>query len=169
MSKRGSGKRSPGFSVPPATAAGIKMEHVPYKGSAPALLDLVGGNINVMFDAYASSKPFINDNKIRLLAVTTAKRSALLPDVPTIAEQGLPGYEAYSWAALFAPAGTPKEVVAKINTDFNQVMRDPDVKQRLYVAGAEANPGTPEDLAKLLQAEMDKWAKVVKAANIKID
>ncbi|MFG5775477.1 tripartite tricarboxylate transporter substrate binding protein [Comamonas sp. J-3] len=149
--------------------AGTQLLHIPYKGSAPAMTDVLGGQVAMMFSDAPTAIPHIKTGKVRVLGVASPKRSALLPDVPTIAEQGLPGYEAYSWAALFAPAGTPKEVVAKINTDFNQVMRDPDVKQRLYVAGAEANPGTPEDLAKLLQAEMDKWAKVVKAANIKID
>ncbi|MDR2328319.1 MAG: tripartite tricarboxylate transporter substrate binding protein, partial [Comamonas sp.] len=97
------------------------------------------------------------------------KRSAIMPEVPTIAEQGLPGYEAYSWAALFAPAGTPKEIVAKVNADFNQVMRAQEVRQRLYVAGAEADPGTPEEMAQRLQSEIDKWARVVKAAQIRID
>ena len=149
--------------------AGTKLLHVPYKGSAPAMTDVLGGQVAMMFSDAPTAIPHIKTGKVRVLGVASPQRSALLPDVPTIAEQGLPGYEAYSWAALFAPAGTPKEVVAKINADFNQVMRDPDVKQRLYVAGAEANPGTPDDLAKLLQAEMDKWAKVVKAANIKID
>ncbi len=149
--------------------AGTKLLHVPYKGSAPAMTDVLGGQVAMMFSDAPTAIPHIRTGKVRVLGVASPQRSALLPDVPTIAEQGLPGYEAYSWAALFAPAGTPKDVVAKINADFNQVMRDPDVKQRLYVAGAEANPGTPDDLAKLLQAEMDKWAKVVKAANIKID
>ena len=149
--------------------AGTQLLHVPYKGSAPAMTDVLGGQVAMMFSDAPTAIPHIKTGKVRVLGVASPKRSALLPEVPTIAEQGLPGYEAYSWAALFAPAGTPKDVVAKINTDFNKVMRDPEVKQRLYVAGAEADPGSPEEMAQRLQAEMDKWAKVVKAANIKID
>lgn len=149
--------------------AGTKLLHIPYKGSAPAMTDVLGGQVSMMFSDAPTAIPHIKTGKVRVLGVASPKRSTLLPDVPTIAEQGVPGYEAYSWAALFAPAGTPKDVIAKINADFNKVMRDPDVKQRLYIAGAEADPGTPEQLAQLLQSEMDKWAKVVKAANIKVD
>ena len=148
--------------------AGTQLLHIPYKGSAPAMTDVLGGQVAMMFSDAPTAIPHIKTGKVRVLGVASPQRSALMPDVPTIAEQGLPGYEAYSWAALFAPAGTPPDVVAKINADFNKVMRDPEVKQRLYVAGAEADPGTPAQLAQRLQAEMDKWAKVVKAANIKI-
>ena len=148
--------------------AGTQLLHIPYKGSAPAMTDVLGGQVAMMFSDAPTAIPHIKTGKVRVLGVASPQRSALMPDVPTIAEQGLPGYEAYSWAALFAPAGTPPDVVAKINADFNKVMRDPEVKQRLYVAGAEADPGTPAQMAQRLQAEMDKWAKVVKAANIKI-
>ena len=148
--------------------AGTQLLHIPYKGSAPAMTDVLGGQVAMMFSDAPTAIPHIKTGKVRVLGVASPQRSALMPDVPTIAEQGLPGYEAYSWAALFAPAGTPPDVVAKINADFNKVMRDPEVRQRLYVAGAEADPGTPAQMAQRLQAEMDKWAKVVKAANIKI-
>ena len=148
--------------------AGTQLLHIPYKGSAPAMTDVLGGQVAMMFSDAPTAIPHIKTGKVRVLGVASPQRSALMPDVPTIAEQGLPGYEAYSWAALYAPAGTPPDVVAKINADFNKVMRDPEVKQRLYVAGAEADPGTPAQMAQRLQAEMDKWAKVVKAANIKI-
>ena len=148
--------------------AGTQLLHIPYKGSAPAMTDVLGGQVAMMFSDAPTAIPHIKTGKVRVLGVASPQRSALMPDVPTIAEQGLPGYEAYSWAALFAPAGTPPDVVAKINADFNKVMRDPEVKQRLYVAGAEADPSTPAQMAQRLQAEMDKWAKVVKAANIKI-
>ncbi len=149
--------------------AGTQLLHVPYKGSAPAMNDVLGGQVPMMFSDAPTAIPHIKTGRVRVLGVASQARSSLLPDVPTIAEQGVAGYEAYSWAALFAPAGTPKDVIAKINTDFNKVMRDPDVKQRLYVAGAEADPGTPAQMAQRLQAEIDKWAKVVKAANIKVD
>lgn len=149
--------------------AGTKLLHVPYKGSAPAMNDVLGGQVPMMFSDAPTAIPHIKSGRVRVLGVASSQRSSLLPDVPTIAEQGVPGYEAYSWSALFAPKGTPADVVAKINADFNKVMRDPEVKQRLYVAGAEADPGTPQQLADRLQAEMVKWAKVVKAGNIKVD
>lgn len=149
--------------------AGTHLLHIPYKGSAPAMNDVLGGQVPMMFADAPSCLQHIKTGRLRVLGVASPKRSSLLPQVPTIAEQGLPGYAAYSWAALFAPAGTPKEVIQKINTDFNTVMRDPEVKQRLYVAGAEAQPGTPEQMAAFLQDEITKWAKVVKEAHITID
>ncbi|MFG5776234.1 Bug family tripartite tricarboxylate transporter substrate binding protein [Comamonas sp. J-3] len=151
------------------TMAGIKMEHVPYKGSAPALLDLVGGNINVMFDAYASSKPFINDNKIRLLAVTTAKRSALLPDVPTVAESGLPGYEAMPWLGFVAPAGTPAAVVNKFHAELMEVLKEPAVQEKFQSLGLEIIGNTPAEFSEFIKKDIVKWAKVVKDSGAKAD
>ncbi len=151
------------------TMAGIKMEHVPYKGSAPALLDLVGGNINVMFDAYASSKPFINDNKIRLLAVTTAKRSKLLPNVPTVAESGLPGYEAMPWLGFVAPAGTPEPVVTKFHTQLMEVLKEPEVQEKFNSLGLEIIGNSPTEFADFIKKDIVKWAKVVKESGAKAD
>ena len=149
--------------------AGTQLQHIPYKGSAPAMTDLLGGQVQLMFADAPTALPQIRAGKVRALGVASAQRSALLPELPTIAEGGVPGYEAYSWAALVAPAGTPKDIVAKISTDLQRVMTQPDVKQRLYDAGAEAMPTSPEKLAQMLRSEIEKWAKVVKAANIKMD
>ena len=149
--------------------AGTQLQHIPYKGSAPAMTDLLGGQVQLMFADAPTALPQIRAGKVRALGVASAQRSALLPELPTIAEGGVPGYEAYSWAALVAPAGTPKDIVAKISTDLKRVMTQPDVKQRLYDAGAEAMPTSPEKLAQMLRSEIEKWAKVVKAANIKMD
>ena len=149
--------------------AGTKLQHIPYKGSAPAMTDLLGGQVQLMFADAPTALPQIRAGKVRALGVASAQRSALLPDLPTIAEGGLAGYEAYSWAALVAPAGTPPEIVAKISADLQRVMTQPDVKQRLYEAGAEAMPTSPERFAQMLRSEIDKWAKVVKAADIKMD
>lgn len=149
--------------------AGTQLQHIPYKGSAPAMTDLLGGQVQLMFADAPTALPQIRAGKVRALGVASAQRSALLPDLPTIAEGGVPGYEAYSWAALVAPAGTPKDIVAKISTDLQRVMTQPDVKQRLFDAGAEAMPTSPEKLAQMLHSEIEKWAKVVKAANIKMD
>ncbi|WP_287915293.1 tripartite tricarboxylate transporter substrate binding protein [Comamonas sp.] len=151
------------------TMAGTKMQHVPYKGSAPALVDLVSGNINVMFDAYASSKPFINSNKINLLAVTTAQRSKLLPDVPTVAESGLPGYEAMPWLGFVAPAKTPATVVNKFHAELSEVLKEPAVQEKFQSLGLEIIGNTPSEFAGFLQKDIVKWAKVVKDSGAKAD
>ena len=149
--------------------AGTKLLHVPYKGSAPAMTDLLGGQVQFMFSDAPTALPQIKAGKVRAIAVASAKRSALLPDVPTVAESGLPGYEAYSWAAFLAPAGTPKDVVQRLSADIGKALSDPQVKQRLYDAGAEAMPTTPEAFGKMLNTEIAKWTKVVRTANIKVD
>ena len=151
------------------TMAGVKMEHVPYKGSAPALLDLVGGNINVMFDAYASSKPFISDNKIRLLAVTTAQRSKLLPNVPTVAESGLPGYEAMPWLGFVAPANTPAPVVNKFHAELMEVLKEPAVQEKFQSLGLEIIGNNPTEFSEFIKKDIVKWAKVVKDSGAKAD
>lgn len=149
--------------------AGTSLLHVPYKGSAPAMTDLLGGQVQLMFSDAPTALQHIKSGKVRALGVASAQRSALLPEVPTIAESGLPGYEAYSWAGIVAPAGTPKETVARLSADIGKVLSQPDVKQRLYDAGAEAMPSTPEQFAQMLRTEIVKWGKVVKAANIQSD
>ena len=149
--------------------AGTKLLHVPYKGSAPAMTDLLGGQVQLMFSDAPTALQQIKAGKVRAIAVASARRSALLPDVPTVAESGLPGYEAYSWAAFVAPAGTPTDIVQRLSTDINKALNDPQVKQRLYDAGAEPAPSTPEAFAKMLHAEIEKWTKVVRTANIQID
>ena len=151
------------------TMAGAPMEHVPYKGSAPALMDLVGGNINVMFDAYASSKPFINDRKVRLLAVTTARRSKLLPDTPTVAESGLPGYEAMPWLGLVAPTGTPAPAVHKLHAMLQDVLKEQAIQEKFASLGLEIIGNTPEEFAAFLKKDIAKWGKVVKESGAKVD
>ncbi|MDN5517731.1 MAG: tripartite tricarboxylate transporter substrate binding protein [Pseudomonas sp.] len=151
------------------TMAGAPMEHVPYKGSAPALMDLVGGNINVMFDAYASSKPFINDRKVRLLAVTTARRSKLLPDTPTVAESGLPGYEAMPWLGLVAPTGTPAPAVHKLHATLQDVLKEQAIQEKFASLGLEIIGNTPEEFAAFLKKDIAKWGKVVKESGAKVD
>ena len=149
--------------------AGVQLQHIPYKGSAPAMTDLLGGQVQLMFADAPTALPQIRAGKVRALGVASAQRSALLPELPTIAEAGVPGYEAYSWAGLVAPKGTPPEIVARISADLQKVMTQPDVKQRLYDAGAEAMPTTPEKFAQMLRGEIEKWGKVVKTANIRMD
>ena len=149
--------------------AGTKLLHVPYKGSAPAMTDLLGGQVQFMFSDAPTALPQIKAGKVKAIAVASAGRSALLPDVPTVAESGLPGYEAYSWAAFMAPAGTPRDIVQRLSADIGKALADPQVKQRLYDVGAEAMPTTPEAFGKMLHTEIVKWTKVVRTADIKVD
>ena len=149
--------------------AHVDLLHVPYKGSAPAMTDLLGGQVQLMFSDGPTALPQMKGGKVRALAVGSPKRSALAPDVPTMAEAGLAGYDAYSWSGIVVPAATPKEIVAKLNADIVKALNDPDVKKRLLENGAEAMPGTPDQFAKTLRSEIVKWGKVVKAANIKAD
>jgi tripartite-type tricarboxylate transporter receptor subunit TctC len=149
--------------------AGVEMTHVPYKGSAPALQDLIAGQVQVMFDNLPPSLPQIKAGKLRALAVTSAARAPTLPDVPTVAEAGLPGFEASSWFGLLAPAGTPPAFVNKINTEVAAWLATPEAREKLSKQGANAASGTPEDFAKHIAAETAKWAKVVKASGAKVD
>jgi len=149
--------------------AGVQMTHVPYKGSAPALTDLIGGQVQLMFDNLPSALPQIKGGKLRAVAVTSTTRAAALPDVPTVAESGLPGFESSSWFGILAPAGTPKDIIAKINTDVQKWLSTPEAKEKLLGQGAIAAGGSPDDFAKHIQAETAKWAKVVKESGAKVD
>lgn len=151
------------------SVAGVKMEHIPYKGSAPALTDMIGGRLQVMFDAYASSGPFIKDGKVRLLAVTTAQRSKSLPDTPTVSESGLPGYEAMPWLGLVAPAGTPAPVVNKIYAELHEVLKEPAVQEKFRSLGLDIIGSKPDEFKIFLRGDIVKWAKIVKDSGAKAD
>ena len=148
---------------------GVQMTHVPYKGSAPALQDLIAGQVQLMFDNLPPSLPQIKGGKLRALAVTSATRAPALPDVPTVAESGLPGFEASSWFGLLAPAGTPPAIIAKINAEVAAWLASPEGKEKLASIGANRAGGSPEDFARHIQAETAKWAKVVKESGAKVD
>jgi tripartite-type tricarboxylate transporter receptor subunit TctC len=151
------------------TLAGVKMQHVPYKGRAQAIPDLLGGRIAMIFDNMPSALPLVKSGELKALGVTSAQRSPAAPDIPTIAESGLPGFEATSWFALLGPAGMSREVQLRINQEVARVLALPDVKEKLATLGLDANPGTPEALTALMQSETAKWAKVVKASGAKPD
>jgi len=151
------------------TLTGVDMVHIPYKGSAPAITDLLGGQVNLMFDNLPSALPHIKTGKLRALGVTSSKRAPALPDAPTIAEAGVPGFEATSWFGVFAPAGTPKEVVARLHKEIVKALNSPDTKERLSGQGADLIGNTPEQFAAYIAAETTKWAKVVKASGAKVD
>lgn len=151
------------------SVAGVKMAHIPYKGSAPALTDLVGGQLQVMFDAYASSGPFIKNGNVRMLAVTTAQRSKSLPDVPTVAESGLPGYEAMPWLGLVAPAATPPAVVSRLHHELVEVLKELEVQEKFRSLGLDIIGSTPKEFSAFLRKDIVKWAKVVKDSGAKAD
>jgi tripartite-type tricarboxylate transporter receptor subunit TctC len=149
--------------------AGVKTIHVPYKGRQMAIPDLLGGNITMMFDNMPSALPVVNEGKLRAIGVTSARRSPSAPEIPTLAEQGLPGFEATSWFALFAPAGTPRAVVDRLHTEVVRVFTLPDVKEKLAKLGLDPILGGPDELAKVQQSEIAKWAKVVKDSGAKAE
>jgi tripartite-type tricarboxylate transporter receptor subunit TctC len=148
--------------------ADVKVQHVPYRGSAPALQDLVAGNVDMMFDNLGVSLSLVKGGQLKLLAVATPNRMAALPDVPTMAET-IPGFESAAWFAVVAPPKTPPAIVAKINADINEALRDPEIRKRLEGLSAEVMGGTLEATAAYFRAEIERWNKVIKAANIKLD
>jgi tripartite-type tricarboxylate transporter receptor subunit TctC len=150
------------------TMAGVDLVHVPYKGAGPALVDVIGGQVPIMFDNLPSSTQHIKNGKLRGLGVTQVQRAAAFPDMPTIAE-ALPGYETYTWNALFAPAGTPPEIVKKLNEEANKAVNDPAVKAKLAEFSATVVASTPEELGKHVTAELAKWAPIVKQSGAKAD
>ena len=152
-----------------SSMAGIKMTHVPYKGSAPALTDTMGGQTAIFFDTMLSAMPHVRGGKLKAIAVTSAQRSAAAPDIPTVAESGLPGYEAIAWNGVLAPAGTPREVVAKLNAELKKALELPEIKERFAAQGFAAAYSTPEAFAAFLNAEVEKWAKVVKVSGATVD
>lgn len=148
---------------------GVDMVHVPYKGSAPALNDLMGGQVQLMFDNMPSALPQVKGGTLKALAVTTATRSPAMPDLPTVAEAGVPGFEASSWFGIFAPAGTPREIVAKLQTEIARILKSPEMTERLAQQGAVAVGNTPDAFGAYVQSELIKWAGVVKASGARVD
>jgi tripartite-type tricarboxylate transporter receptor subunit TctC len=151
------------------TMAGIHMAHVPYKGSAPALNDVVAGQVPLMFDTMLSAMPFVKAGKLKALAVTSAQRSPAAPDVPTVAESGLPGYEVVAWNGLLVPAGTPKAVIDKLGEELKRAMSLPAVREKFSAQGFAASWQTPETFGPFLKAEVAKWTQTVKASGATID
>jgi tripartite-type tricarboxylate transporter receptor subunit TctC len=147
--------------------AGVKMVHIPYKGNAPALTDLVGGHVDVIFNGLTSALPLIKGGKLRALAMTSLQRSAALPDVVTLDEAGLKGFQAVAWNGLNAPGRTPKDIVTKINADVLRILKSPELLDRLKAEGSDAVGNTPEQYGKFLKEEIEKWRKVIAFANIR--
>ena len=149
--------------------AGTKTVHVPYKGGAPAMIALISGEVQMVFSTAETAVPQMKSGKVRALGVTTAKRTALLPDVPTIAEAGLPGYEANNWYGILVPAKTPRPVVDRLNREIVKILKTPSVRETLFRSGLDASPSTPQEFAAYMKSETAKWAKVVKASGAKAE
>src|SRR4051794_34980802 len=146
--------------------AGVDILHVPYKSTPPALNDVIGGRVSMMFIDLAPGLEHVRAGNLRALAVTTKERSALLPDLPSLAEAGIPGYDVTSYAALFAPAGTPKEIIDRLNAEVQKIIANPEAKARIAVTGFDAFSGPPESLAAFVQSELVNWGKLIKDAGI---
>ena len=149
--------------------AGVDILHVPYKGSAPAMTDLLGRQVDIMFDSVSSAKPHIDSGRLKALAVTTTKRSSALPNVPTLNEAGLKGYELNGWYAVFVPAKTPRAIVDRLNAEITNAIKHPDVAKRFAQLGAEPVGSSPEELAKYLDSEIKRWPDIIRARNISAD
>src|SRR5216684_7032665 len=149
--------------------AGVDLLHVPYKGTGQALTDLLAGHVNLMFAPSQTVMPYVQAGKLKALAVTGSKRSETLPDLPTVAESGLPGYEALGWFGLLAPAATPKATVAKLSADANRVLAEREVREKMLVLGAEPAGNTPEEFARFIREDQAKWSKLMKEAGIKAE
>ena len=149
--------------------AGVDMLHVPYKGTALSLPDLANGRVSILFDNIVSAQPNLRSGTVKALAVTSLKRSALMPELPTMAEEGLPGFESIAWFALFGPAGLPGDITKRLQDAALAALEAGHARERLAAAGGEAAPASGEEVRRLIRADMDKWARVVKAANVKVD
>ena len=147
--------------------AGINLVHVPFRGTGPAVTEVLGGHVPIVLSNTLTAKPLIESNKLRALAVTGARRAEGLPDIPTVAEAGVPNYEALQWYGLLAPAGTPPEIIARLHAETAQALKLQDVKQRLAADGAEPVGSTPSDFARFIKDELEKWTNVARIANIK--
>jgi len=151
-------------------ATGIEnMQHVPYKGSSPALTDLLSGQVQMMFDSLPSSQPFIKSGALKAIAVTTQRRSTALPNVPTIAESGLASFNFSTWYGMWAPKSTPQPIAQKLSTEIAQITRLPDVRERFLALGAEPVGNTAEEFAAFTKSELNKWARVVKQSGARVD
>jgi len=152
-----------------SSMAGVKLMHVPYKGGGPAAMALVGGEVDMVFGEPSTLLPNIKAGKLRAIATTSKKRSISLPDIPTISESGVPGYDVTSWNGVLAPAGTPPDIIARLNKAFNDVLADSEMRKRLIAIGYEPVGGKPEDFSKQIQSELDKWGPVVRQTGLHID
>jgi tripartite-type tricarboxylate transporter receptor subunit TctC len=152
-----------------ARMTGLRMEHVPYRGAAPALNDLIAGNLASAFSDPLATLPQVRDGRVRALAVSGPRRLAAAPEIPTVAEAGLPGYEVVGWLGIVAPTGTPRPIITRLNTELNRIMHEPEMVQRLTAQGAEITTGTPEEFGAYIRGEIARWADVTREAGIRAE
>jgi tripartite-type tricarboxylate transporter receptor subunit TctC len=148
-------------------STGTRITHIPYRGSGPATTDLVGGQVPLAFVDLSSALPHIKAGRVKALGVASAKRSVTAPDIPTIAEGGVPGYDAVGWFGLFAPAGTPPAIIARLNAETRRIMALPEIREKALAVGTEPDTDTPQEFAAFIRSEIDKWGRVVKASGVK--
>ena len=152
-----------------ALRSGVQWTYVPYKGGSAAIADVVAGHADVLFNGMLGVYPFMKTGRLKALAVSAPKRVAAVPDLPTIAEAGLPGFETGSWQGVLAPAGTPREVIDKVNAEIRRILSTPELRAQLAAQGTEVRADTPESMASFMRAEIARWAKVVKQAGVKVE
>jgi tripartite-type tricarboxylate transporter receptor subunit TctC len=152
-----------------ASMAGIKLTHVPYKGTQQSIPDLISGQISLLFDNVMTGKPHIEQKRLKGIAISSRQRSSLLPDIPTVAESGLPGFDSWNWFGIYGPAGTPEAVVARVNAEMNRILAEPAVRERLQGLGFEVAGGTPADFTAVMRSESERWSKVIREAHVKAE
>jgi tripartite-type tricarboxylate transporter receptor subunit TctC len=152
-----------------ALRTGVKWEYIPYKGGSQAIADVAGGQADVTMNGMLATYPLVKGGKLKLLAVSSARRMSAIPDVPTIAESGLPGFETGSWQGVIAPPGTPREIVARLNAEIGRIFASPEMRERLGNQGADVRTNSPDEFAAFIRTEKERWAKVVKEADVKIE
>jgi tripartite-type tricarboxylate transporter receptor subunit TctC len=150
-----------------AAMAGVKLVHVPYKGTQLSIPDLMSGQVSMLFENVMTAKPHVDSKRLKGLGISSLQRSSLMPDIPTIAESGLPGFESWNWFGVMGPAGTPRAVVERVNAEMNRIVTDPAIKERFAQLGFETAGGTPSEFAALIASEAQKWSKVIRDANVK--
>ena len=150
-----------------ASMAGIKLTHVPYKGTQQSIADIASGQVAMLFDNVMTAKPHADSGRLRAIGISSAKRSEIVPQIPTVSESGLPGFESSNWFGIFGPANTPRAVVDRVNLEVNRIVQDPAVRERFHKLGFEARGGSPQDLESIMRSEAQKWSKVIHDANVK--
>ena len=150
-----------------ASMAGIKLTHVPYKGTQQSIADIASGQVAMLFDNVLTAKPHVDSGRLKGIAISSSKRSELVPDIPTVAESGLPGFESNNWFGIFGPANLPKPIVDRLNAEVNRIVKDPAIRERFHTLGFETTGGSPQDLDNIMKSEAQKWSKVIRDANVK--
>jgi len=150
-----------------AAMAGAKLTHVPYKGTQHSINDMISGQVGILFDNVMTAKPHVDSGRLKGIAISSLQRSSIVPDIPTVAESGLPGFDSWNWFGVFGPANTPRPVVDRMNTEMNRILADPAIKARFHTLGFEVTGGTPAQFTTVMQGEAQKWSKVIREANVK--